>query len=471
MNSKYQSLLKDTAIFALGNMGSKLILFFLVPLYTNYLTASEYGTAELVFTFAQLIMPFASLVIYDAVIRFGMMKTERPNDVLLCGFSVLLFCTIVSVIVTPVLGFYKAISTWKWYLCLYIISSAVAQTEMNFLKVENKNRHYAVYSVIQTGVLAITNILLLVCFKAGIEGYLVANILAQFVVAIAIFLVENVGNALQNASFKPDLLKRMIVFSAPLILNNVSWWVIHSSDKIMIELMISTSALGLYTVATKVPSLINVIVSIFSQAWGVSSIREAESSNDTGFYSSVFHAYSFLTFGAGVAFIAIIKPFMLVYVGQEFRDAWRYAPLLLAAAVFYSISTYFGSLYNALQKTVNSMWTTVLCALINITANYIFIQMVGVWGALIGTVLSYFVIAHVRMFDVKKYIPLQIQWRKYLINTGILLVQSILVSFDFHIGAVSAGAVVLFILNNKNELFTFLQTVLSKCHGPQKEKK
>ena len=74
MNDKYKALFKDTIIFAIGNLGSKMILFFLVPLYTNYLTTEEYGTADLIFTVAQLVVPVVSLTIYDAVIRFGLDK-------------------------------------------------------------------------------------------------------------------------------------------------------------------------------------------------------------------------------------------------------------------------------------------------------------------------------------------------------------------------------------------------------------
>ena len=65
-----------------GSVGSKLILFLLVPLYTNYMTTEEYGSADLVFTVAQLLVPFVSAVIFDAVVRFGLMKTQRHQDVL-----------------------------------------------------------------------------------------------------------------------------------------------------------------------------------------------------------------------------------------------------------------------------------------------------------------------------------------------------------------------------------------------------
>ena len=48
--SRGRYLAKNTAIFAIGNVASRLISFFLVPLYTNILTTAEYGVVDLVNT-------------------------------------------------------------------------------------------------------------------------------------------------------------------------------------------------------------------------------------------------------------------------------------------------------------------------------------------------------------------------------------------------------------------------------------
>ena len=79
--SKIKTLLKDTAVFALGSIGSKIIMFFLVPFYSIYLTTEEWGVSDLVFAAAQVAIPIVSVVIFDSVIRFGIFYKERPQDV------------------------------------------------------------------------------------------------------------------------------------------------------------------------------------------------------------------------------------------------------------------------------------------------------------------------------------------------------------------------------------------------------
>ncbi len=54
MENKFKSLASNTIIFAIGNFGSKIIMFFFLPLYTNVLTTAEYGVAEIVTTFSAL---------------------------------------------------------------------------------------------------------------------------------------------------------------------------------------------------------------------------------------------------------------------------------------------------------------------------------------------------------------------------------------------------------------------------------
>lgn len=464
MNQKYKTLAKDTIIFGLGRFGSRLILFFLVPLYTNFLSKAEYGTADLVFTVSQLLIPLFSVVIFNSVTRFGLAKGARREDVLLNAFVVMIGTAAVSLAVTPLYSLYKGISEWRWYLTLIIITASIMDVEMNYLKVCGKNMVYSIISIIQAGVLAGSNILFLITFSMGIRGYLLATIVSYLSTTILAFIAGHVLRDLRNGKFDRDLLRQMLLYSAPLILNNISWWVIQSSDKLMLEGMINSSALGLYSAAAKIPSLINVVVSIFHLSWGISSIKEYESSNQLDFYATVFKAFSFCIFACCLLLNAIVKPFMHFYVGAEFREAWHYTPLLVASSGFSAISIYFGTLYGALKKTKNNMITTIIGAVVNLVVNYVAILLVGIWGALIGTIISYIVVAGLRMFDIHKRIPFEIDFFRVGINSLLLILHAILVSIDFHIVLTSVCAIAVFVVLNKSVLVKTYKMVMAKLH-------
>ena len=266
MGNNYIRLLKDTGIFALGSLGSKLILFLMVPLYTNCMTSAEYGTADLVFTVAQLVMPFVSVAIFDSVIRFGLARDERPADVLRVGLTVCGMGSAAALIAAPFIGLYDAVSGWQWYLSVYVALAMVGSCLMNYLKVMDRNRLFALLSVIQTLILALCNVVFLLYAGMGIRGYLLSTCIAALIPVVCPLVFGGAARDLMKSRFDKRLLKRMLEYSAPLILNNVSWWVVQSLDKLMLEAMAGAAALGIYTVATKIPSLINVATSIFSQA-------------------------------------------------------------------------------------------------------------------------------------------------------------------------------------------------------------
>ena len=384
------------------------------------------------FTVAQLLVPFVSLVIFDAVLRYGLAKNADKKSVLKSSLVVVLIGSLVTVIVTPAFILYKPLSEWRWYLCIYVILTMLGNVELNYLKMIDKNNAYAIISVLHTLVLAVANVVLLANLHWGIRGYLIATIL---------------GSA-------------TTVVLSDLILNNVSWWVIQSSDKIMIEAMVGPATLGLYTAATKIPSLINVIISIFSQAWGISSIREFESTNDKSFYSDVFVSFSVIGFGASVCINVIVKPFMSIYVSKAFAESWRFVPLLLVSASFSAVASYFGSLYGALKKSVNNMCSTLCAAVINIIVNYLCILWLGAWGAIIGTVIAYSILALYRMIDVLRFIKFDPHWKVFLLNSSIVITQAILVSLDFHIMIVSIISVVVFAFVNRKTIIKMVSTLI-----------
>lgn len=430
MTNKYVNLVKNIAIFALGSIGSKLIIFLLVPLYTNYLTTEEYGVADLVFTVAQLVVPIVSLVIFDSVIRFGLEHSEHPEKVLHNGIVVWFFGAILCLIVLPLSNLYPSVGLWKWHLYLYIVLDSLLAIELNYLKVKNKNISYAITSIIQTLFVAVFNILFLVCFDKGIEGYLSATILAMVIAVIVATLFGHVIKDFFAVRTDVRLLKNMIIFSAPLIVNNLAWWLIQSSNKMFIEMFLGSAALGLFTVATRIPSLINVVVSVFQQAWGVSSVVEMDTTKDSSFFANVFELFTMGVFFASLALNTIIKPFMWIYVGSDFFPAWRYVPLLVAAAAFSAIAAYFGSLYGALKKSVNNMISTLSAGVLNIGLAVVLVPLIGMWGAVIATISAYFCLAVFRLLDVRRYIHFNIRYMALIINGMIVIIHAVLVSVD-----------------------------------------
>ena len=465
MQSKYKKLVSNTAIFALGSLGSRLISFFLVPLYTNVLSRDQYGIADLIITSANMIVPIISLVIQDSVLRFILSKQANKNEVVKCSFIVMAFGIIVGLAITPLLGLYPAFTEWKYYLSIICISNMIYNVMLAYTKAIEKNKLYSIVSIINTIVLCVCNILFLTVLKFEISGYLISNIVAHFVSIVLLILFTGVLKGVFSAKYNKELMKQMLKYSIPLIANNISWWILNSSDRMMVEYYCSAAQLGLYTAAAKIPALLSVITTIFSQAWSVSAIKEYDGQKDKSFFTNVFKAFSLIMFLACSIVVMISKPFMSVYVSNEFFESWQFVPLLVVGAVYYSFSSFFGSIYGALKKNISVGYTTVIAALINIFINLFFLKRIGVFAAVISTAISYFAVGIYRMLHSRKFFSFKIDFLKFVFNSIIICVQAIFVSLDMYIYLVSIVSIVLLILVNLRDIKQSIQivkTIISK---------
>ena len=162
--------------------------------------------------------------------------------------------------------------------------------------------------------------------------------------------------------------------------------------------------------------------------------------------------------------ITITKPFMRIYVADSFYESWRYVPILLASAAFASVAYYYGSLYGVLKKSGRNMATTLLAAVVNIVVNYVGIKFVGIYGAAIGTLVAYIVMAFVRMVDVGRFINIQINWTRFLAVCMLTVIQAVFVTLDLGGYIVSTVALIAFIIINRDLVVVTVQRLKKMIH-------
>lgn len=425
-DNKYYQLIINTFLFALGSLGSKFMVFLLMPLYTNALTTAEYGISELVITGTNLLIPFVSVSIQDATLRFALDKNNKSGEVLKNTILVLSLGSIVTCLLYPAMGLYRAIDGWTQYLAILTIVYMVRNALSIYIKAIGKTVLYAVDSVLYTLLLMVSNIILLTVAELGLSGYFYAIIISTVGSALFLCVFGRVFSSCRNSRVNKALLREMVVYSLPMILNSVSWWIINSSDKVMCEFFLSASASGIYSVASKIPSILSTLTNIFNQAWIISSVSEYDTTKDGQFYSRIFTVFNCMLVMVASGIVLIIKPFMQIYVGVSFIESWQYVPLLLLGSIFQSYAAFFGAIYTSAKKNVSIMLTTLLAAGINIVLNILLIPRVGIQGAVIATAIAYFVVFVFRMTDSQKYVEFKLKVGQVLLSMVILTVQCLL---------------------------------------------
>ena len=427
-------LLKNTVIFSIGNFGTKIISFFLVPLYTNILTTREYGTVDLIYTIGMVLVPLLTLNIGESIMRFALDKDADCDKIMSTGITILIFGAIIGLLILPIANLFESVSNYSIYIYLYTLTLAFSQIFLCYLRGKEFLMKYSIGNIIQSLTIAIFNIIFLIGMKKGIEGYLMAYILANVCTGLYGFWAGKVNLVIKKYSIDLELSKNMIKYSVVLIPNSFMWWIMNSSDRMMVSAMISVTANGVYAVAYKIPTLLSTITTIFNQAWSYSAIREDESEDKEEYNNRVYDNLVTIVIVVATGLLMIMKPFLSVYVGKEYYAAWHYVPYLIVGFVFMTLGSFIATSYTVHKDSMGFLISGTVGAIINLILNFILIPMMGVSGAAFATCISYFGVFAYRIKDTQKYIKLRVFKRKQICGYALLILSAMTCYLDNCIG-------------------------------------
>ncbi len=421
--SKYSKLIKDTAIFGIGNFTTKLIYFFLMPIYTLSLSTKDFGIADLLNNSLQLVIPIFTISISDAVFRFSLDKDVKHEELLANGLKVLSWSYIIVAILLCFVSVFNLDYYWYIFGILYVTES-IKSLFAQFTRGLGKVKEYAINGIIAAVVLLISTYIFLRIINLGIEGYLLAFVVANIFASIYLLFVVGIKTYIRPNLSNKVLLRGMIAFSLPLTPNMLSWWITNISSRYIIAFFSGFSVSGLFAAASKIPALINVISSIFQLSWQFASVKEFQESQKSEFYSVVLKYYTCLIIVTGSIIISLIPWISIFILKGDFYDAWVYTPLLLFSAVLGCYSIFFGTFYAVVKENKKAMITTFIGSGVNLIICFISIPFIGIIGALIANVISYAIIVYLRILDSKKYVDLNVNWIKISLSLTLLLLQS-----------------------------------------------
>lgn len=426
---KIKYLLKNIGFLSLSSLGIKLISFFLVPLYTSVLSTAEYGTYDIFNTTISLLIPFFTLNIKESTIRFVLSDEYSKRDV----FTISIKYSILSILyfgIILLVNHFLLISVvmddFKWLILIMYVSQVLQGVITNFVRGLDNLKEIAISTVICSLAIILLNIIFLIPLNMGLTGYFIANIIGPLVQVFYLLMICKAWRYLKRESINNDLSKEMVRYSTPMIANSAAWWVNSVSDRYIIIWLCGVAENGIYSVASKIPTIVDIFQGIFSQAWTLSAVKEFNSEDRNGFFSKMYGMYNmFMTIVcSGVILISRILAKFLY--SKDFYFAWRYVPFLIIAVLFGALAGYCGAIFSAVKDSKAFAYSTIIGAAVNILLNLVLVKICGALGAAIATTISYALIYCLRLRKAKKYIDLNINMFRDWCGYFALLVQTVL---------------------------------------------
>lgn len=427
--NKYKYLLKNIGLLTIGNFATKILSFFLVPLYTSVLTTNEYGTYDLLNTTVSVLIPILTLNTADFALRFSLEEGYDQNAVVTTGTRITLVGSailIIALAINNILDLVPMVHKYSFFFFLMFFSQASSGIIMSYARGTDHVASLSVSSVISSGITIACNIIFLIPLKMGLPGYFLANIIGPLFQSIYLIIRMKSWRNIHISGQYGNQRKEMLKYSMPMIANSISWWINNVSDRYMVTWFCGVAANGIYSVSTKIPSILNVFQSIFDQAWALSAVKDFDSKDENGFFTITYNTYNCLMViicAFVIAFDRVMARFL--YAGN-FYIAWKYVPFLTISIVFGAMAGYIGGFFTAVKESKVFAISTTLGAILNIILNLILVPLIGTLGAALATAISYIVIWLIRLVQSQKYIKLQLNLLRDCISYILLFIQSII---------------------------------------------
>ncbi len=435
--SKYTRLLANTAVFSVGRLLSKLLVFFMTRLYTASLTPAEYSTADLIVNMANLLIPLACVGISEGIFRNAAARDGDKEAFLTNGLAVLgggslifLCGTLFCICISPLVNLFDFLEGYVWLLVLYVLVANLHSVVSQYLCAIGKTTLFAGQGILNTAIVIGLNILFLPVLGLGVAGFVLSIILADALTTVFLILVTRLWRAVKPKSISWGTIRSMLRFCLPLVPTTIFWWITGVSDRYMVAQMQSPEMNGLYTAAYKIPTLLIYAVGIFDSAWKLSVAAEDDVAARSAFYAKVWRVYTTVAFLGGAALILVCRLFAGLLFAEGYETAWIYIPLLTSATVFTALDTFLGSVYFSERRTMWSMITAFVGALLNVALNLLLIPGLGAMGASVATFVAYFAVFILRLVTTRRLIRFRQEWGRWMVNTLLLLALTLAVTLS-----------------------------------------
>lgn len=427
-NRSFFNLIKQSGLYALGNVAIKLSGLILAPLYLNssILTVEAYGQFAVLQVFAQICIISVGLGLGTGMLRYvGKEEKAKEQDAL----------PFTAVVATIFLAFVFALVFWSLagqlaeyflenegqrkviqFLGIYIGCKVVASVPMMLLRIQERAGLYVIAVVLEMIVLIGGIYSFLAQQLLGIEGIYMAYALASGV-QVLVLLVSL--SFVVKWKFDRQLLKPVLAYGGPLIFMGLAGLVLNAGDRFILKELTTNEVIGKYEWAARLSGVLNLfLVQSFQLAFTILGLKTL-GSGDFSLHRRAFRHFSIWSAWAVlcISLFAFDLTAVLSRVGVDeyyLSSAVLVFPLALGAMI-YGVFVVINSVFLVVAKTQLISWMVILAAGLNILFNIVLIPYFEAFGAAIATVLAYGILVYLSSRKAKQEIHINYKWSTFFL--------------------------------------------------------
>ena len=369
------------------------ISIFTAPLFSRLLGTNGYGVLSIYNIWVSALAIAFTLQTYGTLVNARVEYSEEHQiryQSSAMSLSLLFFLACSAV----VLIFIKPISAaldLHWGILLLILLQAFGAFCVNFLNrkftYEFKADRNMVMSLVVTLTTLVLSVVLILLMPEDIRymGRILALALTYGGIGIGIcFYILGKGKTFFNREYW----KFCIPLALPSVFYNLSDLALGQSDQVMLQQMISDSAVGIYALALKLGGVMFTIFTALNNSWVPFFFEDFKNGNHTQVKKQARNFLELYTV-LSVGFILLATEVYHLFAKQDFWEGTTLIPIFVSSYFLNFLCTFPVNYEYYHKKTKVVAVVTITSSLVNILLNYILIQWIGMAGAAVATCLSH----------------------------------------------------------------------------------
>ena len=415
LNKGATKLLKNTSIYMIGSMLSKVMNLVMLPYISSQLTTAQYGIYDLIQTISSVLLPVFTLQAIEAAFRFVYMAEDKEKSNIISNVWAIILggSLLFGVILYAANGVLWSLE-YANILLVYYVFNVLINMYQRIARCYEQNKTYAISGIIQTFSMLALQFVCLKYLKLKEDGLVYAY--AASVIITCIYIEWNVRSyrqisikALSWATFK-----KITKFSAPLIPNSISWWAVSSVNRVVIVSYLGYAANGIYSMSNKFASIVTMIASTFQLAWQEFGLTEKQNTNRKKLFSAVFKHFLVVLMCVTAGGILVQQLFFNILIDPEYAESFFYIPLIMVSVALSSINSFYGAGYFIYEKTTAAFRTTIVGSLVNLVLCYLLVRWMGLYGIALAGIAAYLIMWITRAITMRGYFGIELNCKTLL---------------------------------------------------------
>jgi len=418
---------KHSTIYAIGTLSRQLVGFLMLPIYTSYMTPTDYGVVGLLAFTLALMEPLLGARLGEAIPKFYFEQKSDKGRATVINSALLVTGCISTVVFLTIYILKKPASTLLFGVDTYsvavglfglqILTQAIEYYGLTFIRIQQKPYLYISVSLAKLVLQLAVNIWLIAFLKLGVMGVVISgcSCSAIFAIGLALYTVSRTGYA-----FDFGIAKRMLAFNLPLWFSGLAAIYIFSSNRYYIRVFSSLDQIGLYELAAKFAGVLPLLVwSSFSQFWEMERFKHYEKGRPNPTFKNVFRFVSTALIIVALGISIFSEPAIRLMSASQFYAAAISVPALTLGMLFSCLSNFSSFSLLVTEKTSIINRNSYLTVAIISALNVILIPPLGQLGAAIALMLSLALQFFIINWQAMKHYDMQIRTRPLLVMIGV----------------------------------------------------